>query len=370
MKFISPGRIEIVGNHTDHNHGKVLVAAIELSLKAEAHPTGDNVIVIDSRGFPPVRVDLASTAKVPAEVGSPQGLVRGVADGFTKRGLHIGGFHAAAVGDIPVGAGVSSSAAFELLAAQILNEFYNGGAADRVTLAKIAQYAENVYMEKPSGLLDQMGIALGGATYIDFQDIHKPRIESVAPQILSEYKIVVVNTGGSHADMTAHYAAIKAEMQAAAKYFGKDYLADVPPRAFYGAVSALQRAVGGRAILRAAHFYEENARVEKAFKALKAGKLSAFFSAVRESGISSYALLQNCYAPEDAVQRIPLALYLAGRVLKKGAYRVHGGGFAGTILAFVHASEFGAFTETFAPVFGRENIMVTGIRALGTSKIE
>ena len=369
MKFISPGRIEIVGNHTDHNHGKVLVAAIGLALTANVVKTDDNIAVVNSAGFAPARVETSDTTKIPAETGSPQGLVRGVADGFIKGGFKIGGFRAEVSGDIPVGAGVSSSAAFELLIAQIFNEFYNGGAIDSVTLARVARYSENVYMEKPCGLLDQMGIALGGATYIDFADADKPRIESVAAN-LDGYKTVVVNTGGDHSNMTPYYAAIKAEMQSVAAYFKKDYLAEISESAFYSQIPALRTVAGDRAVLRAAHFYAENSRVERAFRALKTGSLPAFFHAVRTSGESSFQFLQNCCAPDRTDQSIPVALAIAGRVLKKGAYRVHGGGFAGTILAFVHDSEFDAFIAAFAPVFGRRNVIVTTIRPDGAGMVK
>lgn len=364
VEFSSPGRIEIVGNHTDHNHGEVLVAAIDLVTSARVQKTDTGVIFIDSRGFAEFEVDTADTSVRAAEAGTPQAIVRGVADGLKKHGYNTGGFAAAVCSNIPFGAGVSSSASFELLICQILNKLYNNSKIDRVTMAKIARYAENVYMNKPCGLLDQTGIALGGLTHIDFFDIENPKITSLSADFKG-YKIVLTATGGDHSNLTSYYAAIKTEMEDAARFFNKKHLADVSAETFYLSLPDLANKISGRAVLRAAHFFEENARVQRAAQAILRHDYQAFFDAVKGSGESSYKFLQNCYAETDTVQRIPLALYLSSLALTKGAYRVHGGGFKGTILAFVHDSEFDGYIRLMGSVFGKENIYVTDIRNTG-----
>ncbi len=367
-KFSSPGRIEICGNHTDHNHGKVLVAAIDLEMIAETQKTDDSIIRIDSAGFGKCTVDLNELKPDKAEYGKSSALVRGVARGFKDRKFNIGGFTARITSTVPRGAGVSSSAAFEVLIAQILNEYYNGGKLDKNTLAAVSQYSENVFFGKPCGLLDQMGIAHGGITYIDFFEPAKPVVKTLQLP-LRDYSIIITNTGGDHSNLTDHYAAVREEMHAVARCFDKEYLADVSVQDFYANIGELQKAVSGRAILRAAHFFNENERVELAAKAVTIGNMGGLFAAVNESGESSYKLLQNNYTENDTMQRIPLALFMSKRIMTDGAVRVHGGGFSGTILAFVRNDEREKYISTLSPVFGRENIYVTAIRKTGTCKI-
>ena len=368
-RFSSPGRIEICGNHTDHNHGKVLVAAIDLETLAECGRTADNIVRIDSEGHAKITVDLNGKLEPSkSEFGMASALVKGVAKGFLDRELKVGGFTAKSTSTIPRAAGVSSSAAFEVLAAQIFNVYYNDGKVDKNTLAAAAQYAENVFFGKPCGLLDQMGIAHGGITYIDFLSPQKPVVK-VLQLSLKGYSIIVTSTGGDHGSLTQYYAAVRNEMHGVARFFNKEYLADVPPENFYSSIDKLQKAVSGRAILRAAHFFDENERVERAQKAVSAGDLNGLFAAVNESGESSYKLLQNCYTETDTAQRIPLALMLSKRVMTGGAVRVHGGGFSGTILAFVKDSDREKYLAAMTPVFGKENIFITNIRNTGTIQI-
>jgi galactokinase len=364
--FISPGRIEILGNHTDHNHGKVLVSAITLSTKARAEKLEGGVVRIRSEGYLEMTLSANDTAQGNLH---PSGeVVKGVMEGFKRRGLKVGGFSAEISSNVPTGAGVSSSASFELIIAEILNVFYNDGKIDKLTLAKIAQFAENVYMKKPCGLLDQSGIAFGGVTNIDFSDIENPTVRTMTLKA-DGYKIVIIATGGDHANLTPQYAAIKDEMHEVAGFFGKKYLNEVEPKKFFSSVSEIQKSVSGRAILRASHFFDENERVDRAAEAVRKNDLDTFFDMVKKSGESSWKLLQNCYCDTDTEQRIPLALYLCARIMKKGAYRVHGGGFKGTILAFVHESEYKDFMETMSPVFGSENIFVTEVAPYGVKKL-
>ena len=367
-RFSSPGRIEICGNHTDHNHGKVLVAAIELEMNAETQKTGDSLVQIDSAGFGRFTVDLNDLKPSKSEFGLSSALVRGVAKGFTDRKLNTGGFTARISSTIPKGAGVSSSAAFEVLIAQIFNVYYNGGRVDKNTLAAVSQYSENVFFGKPCGLLDQMGIAHGGITYIDFFDPKKPVIKALQLP-LKDYGIIITNTGGDHSNLTEYYAAVKEEMHDVARCFDREYLAEVPVQDFYANIGRLQRAVSGRAILRAAHFFNENERVELAANAVAIGNLKGLFAAVNESGESSYKLLQNNYTAGDTVQRIPLALFMSKRVMTDGAVRVHGGGFSGTILAFVRNDEREKYLSVMSPVFGKDNIFITNIRKTGTAQM-
>lgn len=365
-KFSSPGRIELCGNHT--GHGKAIAAAIDLAVVAETQKTGDNFVRIESNTFGKFSVDL--NGLIPSKNGfnTFETLVRGVAKGLKDRKFNLGGFTAKVTSSVPDGAGIGSSAAFELLIAQIFNVYYNGGKADRNTLAAAAQYAENVLFRKPCGLLDQIAIAYGGVTCIDFFDPYKPAVE-ILQLNLRDYSIIITCTGSGHCDLTEHYAAVRDEMQSVARCFDKEYLADVRPQDFYANIDKLQKIIPGRAILRAAHFFNENERVELVAKAISIGNMKGLFAAVNESGESSYKLLQNNYTEGDKLQRVPLALFMSKRAISEGAVRVHGGRVSGTILAFVRNDERERYIEIMAPVFGKENIYVTNIRKNGTSQI-
>lgn len=362
--FSSPGRIEILGNHTDHNGGKVLVGAIDCDTLAAVMPSAAVNIVSD--GYPSIGFEVSDLDKRADETGKSIGLVRGVMFALRDMGYNIGGFTAHITSNVFSGAGVSSSASFEMLIAEVQNALYNGGNIEPMTLAKAARFSENVYFCKPCGLLDQSGIALGGVTYIDF--FGEPVIKHVAPA-LDGYEIILTNCGGDHSSLTDDYAAIKKEMNAVAMFFGKPNLSHVQEDAFYNALPALTSAVPGRAILRAAHFFSENRRVDAAHRALTCGNLDEFFKAVKESGESSYKLLQNCYVPNDPAMRIPLALMLSGRLLTDGAVRVHGGGFMGTTLTFIKKEYADNYREGMAKVFGDQNILTAHLRRAGTTEI-
>ncbi len=366
--YSSSGRAEICGNHTDHNHGKVLVAAISCDVLAAVGKTDDGTITVHSLGFPPFSLNIADLAVNKEEYGKSVALARGVVKGFKDRGYAVGGFTAVTESTIFRGAGVSSSAAFELLISEILNDLYCGGRVGKVEKAIVSQYAENEYFGKPCGLLDQSGISLGGINEIDFKDPESPEIRSLAAP--EGYTLVITNTGGSHAALTEHYAAIKTEMHDVANCFKKQYLREVAPDEFYAAIPALRKKVSERAILRACHFYEENERVERAAAALKSGNTAEFLSAVEESGKSSLNCLQNCFVPGSCEQPVTLAIHISDRIIKDGAVRVHGGGFAGTILAYLADAEVENYVGQMSGIFGKENVFTANVRKPGAVRID
>ena len=301
------------------------------------------------------------------EYGKSVALARGVVKGLKDRGYEVGGFVAVTESTIFRGAGVSSSAAFELLITEILNDLYLGGKVDAVQKAIVSQYAENEYFGKPCGLLDQSGISLGGINKIDFKDPAAPEIETLsAPE---GYTLVITNTGGSHAALTEHYAAIKTEMHEVANFFGKQFLRDVKPEKFFAEIPALRKKVSERAILRACHFYEENERVDAAAAALKSGNTKEFLAAVEASGKSSLNCLQNCFVPGSSEQPVTLALHISDRIVKDGAVRVHGGGFAGTILAYLADAETEEYVAEMGKLFGSENVFTATVRKPGAIRI-
>lgn len=366
--FSSSGRAEICGNHTDHNHGKVLVAAISCDILAAVGKTDDGIVRIHSEGFPPFSFNIGDLAVNRAEYGKSVALARGVLKGLKDRGYMPGGFTAVTDSTIFRGAGVSSSAAFELLVAEIVNDLYCGGKVGKVEKAIVSQYAENEYFGKPCGLLDQSGISLGGINEIDFRKPSAPEIETLsAPE---GYSLVITNTGGSHAALTEHYAAIKTEMHEVAECFGKQFLRDVPSAQFYGGIPALRKKVSERAILRACHFYEENDRVDAAAAALKSGAVPQFLDAVERSGKSSLNCLQNCYVPGSAEQPVTLAIHMSDRIIKDGAVRVHGGGFAGTILAYLADREKEDYIAAMSGLFGKENVFSATVRKPGAIRAD
>ena len=365
--FSSPGRAEILGNHTDHNNGKVLVAAISCDAIAAVKKADGNIIKICSEGYAPIRVDLSDTAVKPNEKGTSTALVRGVADGIKKRGLEIGGFTAYLTSNIFKGAGVSSSAAFEVLIAEIFNDLYLDGKLSAVDKAVISQYSENAYFGKPCGLLDQSGIAIGSLCKLDFETPTSPTIEKFA--MPKGYSLVITNTGGDHATLTSHYAAIREEMNAVANAFGKKVLREVDYRTFFDNIASLKNTVSDRAILRAMHYYQENERVETACAALKNGDTQGFLNAVNESGLSSLIRLQNCAVPGAVSQPVITGIEVSRSIIRDGAVRVHGGGFAGSILAIVSDGEKQNYIETMAKIFGKESVFTAQVRPLGTAKM-
>ena len=365
--FSSPGRAEILGNHTDHNHGKVLVSAISCDILAAVKKRDDDVVKICSKGYNPIKIKLSETVAVQSEKGTSTALAKGVAESIKNRGFKIGGFTAYLTSNVFKGAGVSSSAAFEVLIAEIFNELYLDGKLTAIDKAVISQYSENVYFGKPCGLLDQSGIAIGSLCKLDFKNPTSPTIEKFS--MPKGYALVITNTGGDHATLTAHYAAIRSEMEAVANAFGKKVLREVDYQEFFDGIASLKSKVSDRAILRALHYYQENERVEKACLSLKNGDVKGFLSAVNESGLSSLIRLQNCSVPAEVSQPVVLGIELSRSIIKDGAVRVHGGGFAGSILAIVSEEEKENYVKTMAKTFGEENVFTAHVRPLGTARM-
>lgn len=366
--FSSSGRAEIVGNHTDHNHGKVLVAAISCDILSAVKKREDGIICIHSQGYPSFEFSVNDLEADPKEYGKSIALARGVVRGIADRGYRVGGFTCCSESTVFRGAGVSSSAAYELLICEILNSLYLDGKLGKVEKAIISQYSENVYFGKPCGLLDQSGISLGGINKIDFCDPASPVIQSLTPP--KGYTLVITNTGGSHAALTAHYAAIKTEMHDVANCFGKEVLRDVPYEEFFAAIPQLRKKVSERAILRAFHFYEENERVDAAAQALQEGRVQDFLAAVDASGVSSLNCLQNCFVPGSTEQPVSLAIHISKRIIRDGAVRVHGGGFAGTVLAYLADAEVENYVAQMSRVFGKENVFTASVRLPGATKLD
>ncbi|NCA66889.1 MAG: galactokinase [Clostridia bacterium] len=364
--YSSPGRIEVCGNHTDHNNGKVLCASITVDTLGAVTALDDNSIKIASQGYPVIDVNLDNLDKVAREEGTSTALVKGVVRYLKERGYAIGGFVATTTSSVFKGAGVSSSASFELFVAEILSSIYNGGKIDAVTKAKAAQWAESYYFNKPCGLMDQSAIALGGISYIDFASSENPLIEHI-DWIFNDLDIILINTGGDHSALTSHYSAIRAEMEAISSYFGKKVLREVERDVFYGSLSKLKELYSGRAILRAIHYYEENARVELCAQAVRDGDSDAFVNIINQSGDSSYKLLQNCYAPEDTTQCIPLAIELARRICGVKGVRVHGGGFAGTVIVFASSDNTEDICSKLIELYGDNNVYTVRVRNSGAT---
>ncbi len=366
------GRSELSGNHTDHNRGCVIAASIDLDIIAVAAATNDTVVRVKSEGYPEDVVDfLDFNEPREAHFSKSDAIVAGVCAGMRKNGYRVGGFVAYTTSRVLKGSGLSSSAAFENMIGNIQNHLYNNGKIDSVEIAKISQYAENVFFGKPCGLMDQMACAVGGIIAIDFADQSAPIIERVNFDITAAgYSLCIVNTGGNHADLTPDYAAIPAEMKAVAEALGKTVLREVDEAAVIAAIPALRPRVGDRAVLRALHFFAENRRVGVQRNALAKGNLDLFFENIRASGRSSFCYLQNVYTTQNvAEQGLSLALCLAERYLqdKKAAWRVHGGGFAGTVQAFVPTAHTEAFRSTMDAVFGEGACMVLRIRPEGAT---
>ncbi len=365
--FSAPGRSEIGGNHTDHQLGRVLAAAVTMDTRAAAAPRSDNAVCIRSKGYPPLRLSLDRLDPRPGETNGSTALVRGIAERLRTDGWKIGGFDACIESDVPKGSGLSSSAAFSILICTIFSGLFNEGEIPPVEQALASKYAENVHFGKPSGLMDQLASAVGGFVAIDFADPEKPEIERVECDLAANgYAVCIVNAGGSHANLTPEYAAIPAEMGEVARRFGKQFLRQVDEAEFYAALPKLRGAVPDRALLRAMHFFAENERVPKQVRALKEGDMEAFRLLMNESGRSSFEYLQNV-CPSDPNERgLALALAVSERMLKgEGAWRVHGGGFAGTIQALVPLKRVAAYSEEIERVFGAGSCYRFAVRPAG-----
>ena len=370
--FSAPGRTEIGGNHTDHNHGRVLAGAVDLDIVGLAQKTGNDTIRLKSAEYDKIDVvDLTDLSLHPEDTGS-QSLIRGICAKCRELGYQVGGFDCYTITQVLKGSGLSSSAAFEVLVVTVISHLFNGGSIDPITAAKISQYAENVYFGKPSGLLDQMASSVGGVTAMDFADPSAPVVEKVTFDLASYgHALCVVDTGGNHADLTGEYAAIPQEMKAVAQFFGKEFLRQVDEAAFYEQLPQVRKAAGDRAVLRAMHFFDDDRLAYEEAQALKAGDFPGFLRKVRASGQSSLQRLQNVFAPQaPQEQGITLALSLSQRLLgEQGACRVHGGGFAGTIQAYVPFDLLDSYRHGMEHVFGKGSCYVLSFRQAGGTKV-
>ena len=353
--FSAPGRIEIGGNHTDHQHGCVIAAAVDMETTAEVTLNGTNVIRVDSEGYKPVKIDLNDLAVKGSEKNTTAALIRGVAAAFAQRGYKLAGFDAKVRSTVLPGSGLSSSAAFEVLIGRILNGLFANNAVSAIEIAQIGQYAENDYYGKPSGLMDQMASSVGGLVFIDFNDPKTPIVEKVDYDFAhSSYTLCTIDSGADHADLTDEYAAMPIEMKKVAKFFGKEVLREVNEAEFYAKIAEVRKETGDRAVLRAMHFFDENRRVQMQVRALKNDNFAAFLNYVNESGNASWELLQNITPlGVTANQEMPLTLALCRKLLGgEGAVRIHGGGFAGTVLAFVPNDGFEDFKTAVEATLG------------------
>ena len=366
--FSAPGRTEIGGNHTDHQRGRVLAAAVDLDTVAAVRCNGTDTVRILSKGYPMCEVDLKVLEPQQAEINSTPALIRGVAARFVQLGCQVRGFDAYCESTVLPGSGLSSSAAFEVLIGTILNGLFFGGQATQPQIAQIGQYAENVFFGKPCGLMDQTASAVGNLVTIDFFDKDRPLIEPVDFDFSAcGHALCIIDSGADHADLTDEYAAVPGEMKAVAALLGKEVLTQIDEADFYRNIPMLRKECGDRAVLRCLHFYQENARVPKQVAALRSGDFAAFLDLIRESGRSSWMYLQNVIpAGYKFHQDVALALglcdhYLCGR----GAYRVHGGGFAGTVQAFVPMDLLESFRAGIDAALGEGACHVLSIRPEG-----
>ncbi len=372
--FSVPGRSEILGNHTDHNRGCVLAGAIDRDIIAVAAKNDEGVLRFRSEGYPEDVVDIKDAAEPEKfKQVTSRALVAGLVGGFMKSGYNVGGYDAYSTTEVLKGSGISSSAAFEVMVGNILNYFYNGAGVDNKEIARLAQYSENVYFGKPCGLMDQMACAVGGFVFIDLEKIENPLVEPISFSLYDKgYSLCIVNTGGSHAALGDDYASVPREMKAVASHFGRDVLRGLEEADIVRAASALREKCNDRAILRALHFVRENKRVERARDALKAGDVGSFLESVLASGRSSFEYLQNVYSTDNPKEQgLSLALAITDGFLegKKSAFRVHGGGFAGTIQAFVKNEDIQEYCGLMDAVFGEGAAMRLRIRPVGATKL-
>lgn len=381
--FSTSGRTELGGNHTDHNHGHVIAGSINLDTIAAVHEVMDYTVTLISEGYSPISVDISDLQVNKAEFGTTEALVRGVAAAFAKRGGYLGGFAANVSSNVFKGSGLSSSAAIEVLIGTIFNSLFNSDRFSTTELAIMGQEAENIYFGKPSGLMDQVACANGGIVGIDFRDTSKPIITPIAIDFTDYgFDYVIVNTGGSHADLTADYASIPAEMKAVANFFGKDVLREVEPSVFFDNILELRHQIkNDRAILRAYHFFREDACVEKMLASLASQDFKTYLALVMESGQSSFNYLQNIFAPKNALEQgISLAYAWSNSFFEKaglihgscyeGAFRVQGGGFAGTIETYVPQDKTSAYISHMEKLFGSDSCVRLAIRKLPTMRVK
>jgi galactokinase len=378
--FSAPGRTELGGNHTDHNRGRVLAASIQMDAVAVAFPRNDRRVFFRSTGFPDVNVNLDNNegrpdlSPKPEEAGTTEALVRGIAAEFAKRG-EVGGFYANASSSVLQGSGLSSSAALEVLVAKIFDSLYQGGRCSALELAQISQKAENDFFGKPCGLMDQAASAYGGAAFIDFADPASVLLKKIPfDPLTAGFALCVVNTRGSHASLTADYAAIPKEMGDVARYFGKEYLRELELSQVLSAASGIRKSAGDRALLRAIHFFNEDRRAADMAALLERAQIHEFLDIVNESGDSSWELLQNIYSPgETGAQGLSVALAVSREFFRtrgmKAACRVHGGGFAGTIQAYVPVEAVEDYRARMDALFGAGALSLLRIRQAGAAEL-
>ena len=366
--FSAPGRTEISGNHTDHQRGRVLAAAVNLDTVAAVRPNGTGIIRILSKGYPMSVVDLGELTPVEAEINSTPALIRGVAARFVQLGCKVEGFDAYVESTVLPGSGLSSSAAYEVLIGTIINHLFFDGRVSQPEIAMIGQYAENVFFGKPCGLMDQMASAVGNLVNIDFFDKENPVIHPVTFDFAScGHALCIIDSGADHADLTDEYAAVPGEIKAVAACFGKEVLTQIDEQDFYAAIPALRKQCGDRAVMRCIHFYQENRRVPQQVAALEQGDFDTFLQLIKESGRSSWMYLQNVIpAGYKLHQDVAVSLALCEHYLQgKGAFRVHGGGFAGTVQAFVPFELLESFRAGIDAALGEGACHVLSIRPQG-----
>lgn len=368
----APGRTEVCGNHTDHNNGKVLAASINLDAIAVASKNDDNTIRVKSKGHRMNVVDLNDLEPNEDNFGDSTTLVQGVAAGIKNLGYAVSGFDACTTSDVMGGSGLSSSAAFEVLLGSVLSHMFNDGKISAVDIAKVAQYSENVFFGKPCGLLDQMASSVGTFVSIDFKSTKDPVINKIDYDFASSgHSLCIVDTHGNHSDLTDDYAAVRAEMESVAKAMGKNVLREITYEEFFEELPNLAGKVNDRALLRAIHFFGENKRVDKAVACLEANDFDGFKQVIIESGRSSFMLNQNVYTPKNPTeQKLSLALAVSKEILDgKGAWRVHGGGFAGTIQAFVPNEILDEYKNAIEGIFGEGSCHILIIRPVGGTQV-
>ncbi len=374
--FSTPGRTEIGGNHTDHNLGRVLAASVNLDSIAVAAKNNSNQITIYSEGYPSVFiVNLSNLNMNKNETGTTTALIKGIAAKFRELGLKTGGFNACITSEVLQGSGLSSSASIEVLIGTIFNHLFNDGKVQGVEIAKIGKFAENVYFGKPCGLMDQVACAIGGIITIDFKNPEDPMVRRVDFDFGSQnYRLLVVDTGGNHADLTDEYAAVPNEMISVAKILGANVCRDISIESVISNIKEMRSKISDRAILRALHFLQDNERVLKQVQALESGNFHKFLSLVNESGNSSFKWLQNVYSSKNVhKQSVSLALalteYYLTQIKNPGACRVHGGGFAGTIQVFLHVNNVEQYIILMESVFGKNSVKVLNIRSYGAMQL-
>lgn len=369
--YSTPGRSEVSGNHTDHQHGEVLAASINLDVIAVVSKADDAVKVLsDDYDIKAIAIDDLAVKK--DEEGTSEGLIRGVLARYKELGFHIGGFNAFMTSNVLQGSGLSSSAAFEVIVGTILSGLYNEMSIDPVTIAQVGQYSENVYFGKPCGLMDQCACSVGSLIHIDFKDNNHPIVNKIEVDFSEfEHSLCIVDVHASHADLTDDYASIPTEMKQVAQFFGKEFLREVDENDFYAHLPEIREATNDRAVLRAIHLFAENKRVEKAVKALNDGDFDAFKAIIKASGESSYKYLQNIYSNHYVEQQaVSIAIALSEDILDDhGVCRVHGGGFAGTIQAFVKDDFVETYKQEIEKYFGEGSCHVLKVRKYGGIKV-